>query len=158
MKRISLVVLYVLLFAPGLLAQSRAKRPNDFTLELGGKSWIYSLSYQRMIGETVGLEVGVSYIGGLSDGDHAVSYLSGGTRLYLMKKNATPCFAAGAVLVSSGTDAVPFDDTARSHVYFYAAPGFEYRSSGGFLLRVSLNALIGDFVYILPGLALGIAF
>jgi len=38
MRRSSLVILMVLLLpAAGLLAQSRAEKPNDFTLELGGK-------------------------------------------------------------------------------------------------------------------------
>ena len=43
-------------------------------------------------------------------------------------------------------------------VYFYAGPGFEYRASGGFLLRGSVNFLIKDGFFVWPGLTMGIAF
>ena len=46
------------LLVAGLAAQSRAEKPNDLTLELGGKCLIYSLSYQRMIGRSAGLAAG----------------------------------------------------------------------------------------------------
>jgi hypothetical protein len=161
MKRVSIVILMVLLLpVAGLLAQSRAEKPNDFTLELGGKCLLYSLAYQRMIGETAGLEIGASYIGGGSGGESAgVFFLSGGLRLYLTKKGAAPCLSAGVVYVSAGTDAGPFGEDSSSGVYFYAGPGFEYRMSGGFLFRGSVNLLFkGSFFFVWPGLTFGIAF
>ena len=160
MKRASLVILMVLLLpVASLLAQSRAESPNDFSLELGGKCILYSLSYQRMIGEMVGLEVGASYFGGASEGTNAgIFFLSGGARFYLTKKNASPCLAAGIVYVSAGTDAGPFGGDSESGVYFYASPGFEYRMSGGFLFRGSVNFLIKNGFFVWPGLTLGIAF
>lgn len=161
MKRASIIVLMVLLLpAAGLLAQGRAEKPNDFTLELGGKCLLYSLAYQRMIGETAGLEVGVSYLGGGIEGEvSGVFFLSGGLRLYMTKKSAAPCLSAGVVYVSAGTDAGPFGEDSESGVYFYAGPGFEYRVSGGFLFRGSVNIIFkGSFFFVWPGLTLGIAF
>jgi len=160
MKRASIFILAVLLLpVAGLLAQSRTEKPNDFTLELGGKCILYSMSYQRMIGEMAGLEVGASYIGGATEGTSAgVFFLSGGARLYLTKKDASPCLSAGIVYVSAGTDAGPFGGDSTSGVYFYAAPGFEYRMSGGFLFRGSVNFLIKNGFFVWPGLTLGIAF
>ena len=160
MNRASLVILMVLLLpVAGLLAQSRTESPNDFSLELGGKCLLYSMSYQRMIGEMAGLEVGVSYIGGASEGTSAgVFFLSGGARLYMTKKNASPCLAAGIVYLSAGTDAGPFGEDSASGVYFYASPGFEYRMSGGFLFRGSVNFIIKNGFFVWPGLTLGIAF
>lgn len=160
MKRFNVVVLAGLLFLAGeLAAQSRVEKPNDLTLELGGKCLIYSLSYQRMIGRSAGLEVGLSYIGGGDEeGISGVFFANGGVRLYLTRNNAAPCLSAGAVFVSAATDAGPFDRKTGSMVYFYAGPGFEYRASGGFLLRGSVNFLFKNYFYVWPGLTLGIAF
>jgi hypothetical protein len=160
MKRVTVIILAVLLLpAVSLLAQSRAVKPNDFTLELGGKCLFYSLSYQRMIGETAGLEAGISYLGAGGGGEAASALcISGGLRLYLTKKDAAPCFSAGIAYVTSGTGAGLFEES-DSFVYFYAGPGFEYRASGGFLFRGSVNLLFnGDFFFVWPGLTLGVTF
>jgi hypothetical protein len=156
MKRAGVVLLIVVLFpAASLLAQSRAEKPNDFTLELGGRCIIYVLSYQRIMSEQIGLEIGASMIGGT---DASVIFLSGGARFYLMKKNATPCLAGGIVFITAATGAGPFSADSESGVYFYASPGFEYRTSGGFLLRASVNFLIREGFFVWPGLTLGVAF
>lgn len=161
MKRVTVIILAVLLLLPtaGLLAQSRAVKKSDFTLELGGKFLLYSLSYQRMISETAGLEAGISYLGVGGGGDTASALgFSGGLRLYLTKKDAAPCLSAGIAYVTSGTGAGMFDESG-SFVYFYAGPGFEYRASGGFLFRGSVNLLFsGDFFFVWPGLTFGVTF
>ena len=112
-----------------------------------------------MVGKMAGLEIGASYIGGGSGGESAgVFFLNGGLRLYLTKKDAAPCFSAGIVYVTAGTGAGLFDES-DSFVYFYAGPGLEYRLSGGFLFRGSVNLLFnGSFFFVWPGLTLGIAF
>ncbi len=156
MNRACIVFLIVVLLLPAssLLAQSRAEKLNDFTFELGGRCIVYSLSYQRMISEQLGLEIGASMLGGTGG---SVIFFSGGARVYLTKKNAAPCLAGGIVYVTAGTSAGPFSDSA-SGVYFYASPGFEYRTSGGFVFRASVNFLIKDGFFVWPGLTLGIAF
>lgn len=153
--RIVFLIVVLLLPAASLLAQSRAEKPNDFTLELAGRCILYSLSYQRIIGEQVGLEIGTSMIGGT---DVSVFFLSGGARVYLTKKDAAPCLAGGIVYVTAGTSAGPFGEDSASGVYFYASPGFEYRSSGGLVLRASVNILIKEGFFVWPGLTLGISF
>ena len=156
MNRVHVVLLIVCLFpATSLLAQSRAEQPNDFSLELGGRCLLYSLSYQRIISKQIGLEFGASVI---KAGDLGVFFLSGGARFYLSKKKAAPCLAGGIVYVTAGTDAGPFGDDSTSGVYFYASPGFEYRSSGGFLFRGSVNFLIKEGFFVWPGITVGIAY
>lgn len=159
MSRILAVFLVVALIpVGGLWAQSRAENPNDVAIELGGRCLIYSLSYQRMIGEQFGLEIAASGIGGGTDGENAfIFFLSGGGRLYVTKKPASPFLSGGIVYVSAGTTAGPGSEWADG-VYFYAAPGFEYRMSGGFLFRASVNFLIKDGFFVWPGINLGIAF
>lgn len=157
MKRVSIVILMVLLLPiAGLLAQSRAEKPNDFTIELGGKSILYSLSYQRMVGEMFGLEIGASFLGGAMDGEGGgIIFLSGGGRFYLMKKNASPTLSGGLVYITAATDAGPLEG---SGVYFYVNPGFEFRQSSGFVVRGGVYFLIKDGFFVWPGIQLGIAF
>jgi hypothetical protein len=150
--------LVVLLPVGGLLAQSRAEKPNDATIELGGKCFLYSLTYQRMVAEQFGLEVGVSGIGGGTGGDTAaVFFLSGGGRFYFTKKAASPFLSGGIVYVTAGTSAGPGTEWA-SGAYFYASPGFEFRMSSGFLFRATVNFLIKDGFFVWPGINLGVAF
>lgn len=156
--RIIFLTVLILLPAASLLAQVRAQKPNDVTIELGGRCILYSLSYQRMFGEMAALEVGASMIGGAGlDSNASVFFLTGGGRLYLMKKNASPCISGGIVYVSAITDAGPFEGTG-SGVYFYVTPGFEFRMSGGFVFRGGVNFLIKGGFFVWPGVALGIAF
>lgn len=104
------------------------------------------------------LEVGASMIGGSGlDTGASVLFLSGGGRLYLMRKNASPCIGAGIVYVSAMTDAGPFEG-AGSGFYLYVTPGFEFRMPGGFVFRGGVNFLIKDGFFVWPGVALGIAF
>jgi hypothetical protein len=158
MKRASLVILMALLLsAAGLLAQSRAVKKNDFTIELGGKCILYSLSYQRMVSEMFGLEVGASFLGGAASGEGGgIIFLSGGGRFYFIKKNASPTLSGGIIYVTAATTAGPFE--GDSGVYFYANPGFEFRQSSGFVVRGGVYFLIKDGFFVWPGIQLGIAF
>ena len=160
MSRKSLVFLGValLLLSAGLQAQVRTAKPNDFTIELGGRCIVYSLNYQRMLAPAFGLEVGASMIGGATSGSSSgLFFLSGGGRLYFIDKAASPFIAGGLVFVTAGTNAGPFSG-GGSGVYFYASPGFEYRMTGGFVFRGGVNFLIRHGFFVWPGIQLGIAF
>jgi hypothetical protein len=161
MIRKTLVVLAVaLLFSSAALtAQVRMTKPNDFTLELGGKCLLYSLGYQRTINPNFGLEASIAYFGAGSSSDNVgVFFLSGGARAYFIKKDASPYISGGIVWVSAGTSAGPFSSDSSSGVYFYASPGFEYRMAGGFLFRAGVYFLFKNEFFVWPGLTLGIAF
>lgn len=155
MKRTFIVFLVIFtLPTASLFAQSRAEKANDFTLELGGRCILYSLSYQRIFSEQIGLEIGASIIGGT---DASVIFLSGGGRFYLSKSNAAPCLSGGIVYITAQTDAGPFD-ASDSGVYFYASPSFEYRSTGGFVFRAGVTFIIKEKFFVWPSLTLGVAF
>ena len=155
MKRTCLDLLITVLLSTGsLLAQGRADKPNDFTLELGGRCIAYSLSYQRIFAEQIGLEFGASILGGT---DASVIFLSGGARFYLTKSTAAPYLTGGIVFITAQTSAGPFD-ASDSGVYFYASPGFEYRSTGGFVFRAGVTFLIKEGFFVWPGITLGVAF
>lgn len=159
-------IMYVTVLAIGLLipenstmAGSRKETPNDMSLELLGKCLLYSFSYQRMLGESFGLDVAVSMLGsGSSGSSSSILFFTGGGRVYFLDKNASPFIGGGFVAVSSSTSSGPFS-SSNSDSYAYLTPGFEYRSEGGFLVRGSVYALIanGGF-FIWPGLTVGVAF
>jgi len=143
-----------LLPAAQSIASDRPDVPNDLTIELLGRCLVYSFSYQHMLGDMAGLEGGVSMLGGSSTN---VLFFSGGVRLYVLPKNATPCITGGVVAVTSSTDSGPFSSNESSS-YFYLGPGFEYRSTGGFLFRGTVYFLIRDGFFVWPGIQVGIAF
>lgn len=154
--RIWKIVAVALLLFPNVqsFAGDRTEVPNDVTIELLGRCLIYSFSYQRMIGEMAGLEGGLSLLGGTNT---SVLFVSGGARLYALRGNAAPCITAGFVSVTSPTDSGPFSSD-NSASYFYVGPGFEYRSSGGFVFRGTMYFLIRDGFFVWPGAQVGIAF
>ena len=161
MSRKSLGVLAAMLLfsTAALTAQVRSTKPNDFTIELGGKCLIYSLGYQRNISPNFALDAAISYFGGGTGGDTTgVFFLTGGARYYLLKKDTSPYLSGGIAWASAGTNAGPFNDTA-SEVYFYVSPGFEYRAPGGLVFRGGVYLILVNNAFVIwPGLSLGVAF
>lgn len=152
---IGLFILVILIPASSTLPQSKKELPNDFNIELLGRCLIYSFSYQRLVTENIGLEAGFSIFGG---SDESIVFFTAGARGYILKGNASPYVGGGIVVVSAPTNSGPFSSD-NSASYGYIAPGFEYRSSGGFMFRGSIYFLIREGAFFTwPGLQLGIAF
>ncbi len=140
-------------------AGSRLALPSDVSIELLGKSLLYTFSYQRMIGNNVGLEAGLSALGGgTTDENTTVVFVPMGAKVYLFPKDGSLYVTGGLVLVTASIDAGPFDDES-SDTYSYLGLGMEYRSPGGLLFRGTAYGLIaGGGFFIWPGLAVGYAF
>lgn len=149
-----IAVVSVLFITSSGIAGSKTELPNDFTVELLGRCLLYSFSYQRTVTENFGIEVGASLLGG-SGG--SVAFISGGGRLYLLSSDASPCIGGGIVGVTGTTGSGPFSSD-NSTSYGYIGPGFEYRSSGGFLFRGTVYFLVREGFFVWPGVQLGIAF
>jgi hypothetical protein len=149
-----------LILTPGAVqAGSRTEAPNDVNIELAGKCLLYSFSYQRMVAEPFGLEVGVSLLGGgSSESSSSILFFSGGGRFYFIPKDSSPFIAGGFVALTASSSSGPFSSSSSSS-YGYVGPGFEYRSESGFLLRGSVYALLaGGGFFVWPGVTFGIAF
>jgi hypothetical protein len=138
---------------------TRLALPNDMSIELLGKSVLYTFGYQHMIGNFVGLEAGLSAIGGGTTGDNAtVVFVPVGAKFYMIPKDGSLYLTGGVVFVTASFDAGPFDDTG-SDAYSYLGLGMEYRSPSGLLFRGTAYGLIeGDGFFIWPGLTVGYAF
>ena len=143
----------------GLMAGSRKDSPNAVDLELAGKCLLYSFSYQRMLAEPFGIEVGVSALGeGSSESSTSLLFFTFGGKLYIIQGNASPYIGAGIVALSAAATAGPFSSDGTG-TYGYISPGFEFRSESGFLVRGSVYALIGGGgFFVWPGLSVGVAF
>jgi hypothetical protein len=136
-------------------AQSRTLLKNDFGIEFLGKAVIYSFSYQRMVTPQVGLEVGLSALGGSGA---AVAFIPVGARYYVISKNHSPFITAGMTPVFGTIDTGP-DNLSGWTKYGYVGPGFEFRSQGGFLFRATAYMLFsGGGYFFWPGLNVGYAF
>ena len=158
---VSLIIFLLLAvcFQADASAQSRLEYPNDFGFELAGKSLVYSFTYQRMLNHFIGIEGGISAIGGGDSDDNAtVLFFPLGAKAYLLPKNGSPFITGGIVFINASVDSGPFDESASSS-YAYAGLGFEFRAEGGFIFRGTAYGLIseGSF-FIWPGLHVGYAF
>ncbi|MDZ7859960.1 MAG: hypothetical protein U5O15_04750 [Candidatus Krumholzibacteriota bacterium] len=154
-----IIILFSIFFQPSVFAQSRLEYPNDFGIEIGGKSIVYSFTYQRMLNHYIGLEGGISALGGGdSDGNATVIFFPVGAKAYLLPKNGSPFITGGIVFINASVESGPFEDST-SNSYTYAGLGFEYRAEGGFIFRGTAYGLIseGSF-FIWPGLHVGYAF
>lgn len=140
----------------------RQAMPNDFCIEILGRSLLYNFSYQRMLNANLGLEASISALGaGSTDGDggSTIIFTSLGGRLYMTRKEGSPFVTGGGVLVSASTDAGPFGDDESTGSYGYLGVGLEYRARGGMLFRGTAYGLVaeGGF-FIWPGLTVGYGF
>ena len=136
----------------------RATMRNDVGIELLGKALLYSFSYQRMVGTSLGLEAGFGALGGSgSSGSTAILFFPVSAKLYLIPKDGTLYLTGGAVLVTASTSSGPFDNA--TDFYGDVGLGFEFRSPGGFLFRGTAYALFADGGYFIwPGITVGYAF
>ncbi len=138
----------------------RATMRNDVGIELLGKALIYSFSYQRMVGPSLGLEAGLGALGGSggSSSSTAILFVPVSAKVYLIPRDGTLYLTGGAVLATASTSSGPFDNSA-TNFYGQAGLGFEFRSSGGFLFRGTAYGLFGGGGYFIwPGLTVGYAF
>jgi len=136
----------------------RATMPSDVGIELLGKALLYSFSYQRMVGTSLGLEFGFGALGsGGSSGSSAIMFFPVSAKLYLIPKDGTLYLTGGAVLVTASTSSGPLDNAAD--FYGDVGLGFEFRSTGGFLFRGTAYTLFANGEYFIwPGITLGYAF
>jgi len=136
--------------------QSRESLRSDFGLELLGKSVLYSFSFQYMVVPQIGVQLGVSALGG-SATEGTVVFIPVGAKLYFIPKNGSPFVTGGVVVLTGTSDSGPLG--SDTHTYGYGGLGFEYRATGGFVFRGTAYGLIagGEFI-IWPGLHIGYAF
>ena len=140
---------------------NRVAMPNDVGMELLGKAVVYSFHYQRTVTPMLGLEAGISALGGSGDDESTtIIFFPIGGKLYLIPKDGTIYLTGGATIVSASVDNGPFDeDEGGTDSYGFLGMGFEFRADSGFIFRGAAYGLIaGGGFFIWPGLTVAYAF
>jgi hypothetical protein len=155
LRMASAVVLLATLPNVDALAQ-RQDQPNLLGVELLGRGLIYSVNYERSLTPRTGIGMGTAYWN--IDKAHIAivplyaSWNPVGDRhsLYL---------AAGTTLIYGREKSFLFDTPGSESAFLAAGTssvGYQYRSSGGYVIRPALNILLsrhGNIVW--PGITLG---
>ena len=157
MRRCFWGFILLIIFSNNLSSQIRSKLPNDVGMELAGKSLIYSFSGQYTISNRIGLSGGISLFGMSEEGDNnLVIFVPMGARFYFLKKNASPYFTSGIVLLNLAPMLLLFKSEEK---YNYFGLGFEYRADSGILVRGTLYCLQNENYFLIwPGIHVGFAF
>jgi len=162
---VAFVVPVAMAVEAGASAGIREALPNDISIEAAGRSIVYTFNFQRMIGNYVGLETGVSALGGgISEANALLVFVPVGAKLYLMPQDGAVYLTGGVVFINASVHVGPFEegdevDHSEWGTYNYVGLGMEYRSSSGLLFRGTAYGLIADGgFFIWPGLSIGYTF
>ncbi len=146
------------------------QRPNALSIELAGRGILYSLNYDRSLGSTVSLGAGFSAISAgaqvaMVDVKITVLTFPVFVNFYPIGNNHRPFLTGGITFVSLSIDGdlnevdenLPtIKNGARG---FFPLPilgaGYEYKSDGGFLFRLSPYVTYLENVQLWGGLTLG---
>ncbi|MGH7544753.1 MAG: hypothetical protein ACREKI_01060 [Gemmatimonadota bacterium] len=80
-------------------------------------------------------------------------------KFYPIPKDGSLYVTGGAVLLTASSDAGPFGEEEAADFYGQVGLGFEFRSTGGFLIRGTAYGLFAEGEYFIwPGLSVGYAF
>lgn len=165
------VLLSTVLLSSGVFAQGKTQyssdmdNPNAISIELLGRAGVYSLNYDHLISDTVGLGFGLSYYS-LSARSTSGSSASGSIFVVPTYFNYYLASGPSHVFLTAGLDLIVASVTFEDASYFRGsgvAPiigvGYEYRSAGGFLFRIALPYItFSDRVLLWGGVSLGAAF
>jgi hypothetical protein len=133
-------------------AQVREQKPDLVVAEVGGRGLILSAAYERFMVDELGIGGGIGVVPG-TWGWLVVLPVYGA--LVLGESHAL-YLGAGATLTPGGGHG---DDRVDSQAVGTFSVGYQYQSSGGFVVRPLLTLLVNDgYVGLWPGVAVGTAF
>ena len=158
-----IVVILLLLSVSTANAQTSSREARNLIgLELLGRAGIYSVNYERLIKPRVGFGLGVArwstqgcfftcsksntvivplYVSWNPVGDTHSLYVAAGTTLKVSKVDRSRSTSYSADAIATAT------------------VGYQYRSSGGFLIRPTVSRVVGpDWTAIWPGVTMGFTF
>ncbi len=148
--------------------EARSVNPNALSLEIFGKSALYTVEYDRAMTEDVFAGIGIGTVGiNNLDGSNANStavLIPVYVGYYFFRDQGSPYIEAGASIVANSQTATNHE-AALSSVQFpngqvmpHFGAGWETRTDQGFLFRVTGYALIGANVKPWFGATFGYAF
>jgi len=160
-SHISLVLAFlVIVLSYRVFPQSK---PNSFYLEVAGSGGLYSINYDRLFTENIGLRVGFMYFsadwfGFFSD----VEMFMVPTTLNFLVGSGKDKFeiGAGPVYVSESTGFFGSDPVSGSGVLWTGNIGYRYqKNEGGFMWRIGFTPFFGGGkLFPSGGISLGYSF
>jgi hypothetical protein len=140
-------------------------RPNALSLEAAGRGLLYSVNYDRSIGENASIGAGFGYLdfSGV-DVSTKVMFVPAYLNVYLASNHHRPFLTGGVTIIHidgqvGGTVLEDkFEASATTAMPMFGL-GYEYRSDFGFLFRVSPYVMVTPLVVIpWAGVSLGATF
>lgn len=133
----------------------REQRPNIVGGELVGRAPILTVNYERYFNNIFGIGVGVL---GAANNDGFFGFLPVYLNLNPVGNTKSLYLSAGINFIGGGEN---LEDTESERLFIFGV-GFQYQSTGGFMVRPALYGLVpssssDDFI-ILPGVSLGGSF
>lgn len=155
-------------FAPAYAEDTRATNPNAVSIEIFGKSFLYTLEYDRAFADNFFAGFGVGSVGmQFADGTdagqtaHLIPVYAG---YYFIKDEASPFVIAGASVETNGADVANLKTSiggatlSSSQVLPFFGLGFEERTDNGFLFRVTAYGMCASTFKPWFGATFGYAF
>ena len=157
-RAVSAVVLFHLLLLVPLAAQGegiREQRPNIVGGELVGRAPLLTINYERYFNNVFGIGVGVL---GAANDNGFFGFLPLYVSINPVGDTKSLYLSAGVNLIGGGEN---LEDTESTSLIIFGV-GFQYQSTGGFMVRPALYGLVpsaeSDDFLVLPGVSLGGSF
>jgi len=163
MKNLKIPIVLILLVAVMSCPAFSQSKPNSFYLEVAGSGGLYSVNYDRLFTENIGMRIGFTYFsadwfGFFSDVDillipATLNYLVGSGK-HKLELGAGPVFASGSM------DFFGSDPVSGSGVGWTGTIGYRYqKNEGGFMWRIGFTPFLGGGQFVpLGGISLGYSF
>lgn len=127
-------------------------RPNAISAELLGRGYSYSIAYDRLVSNQLGLGLGFSYYVSSGLGITHTDYVFPIYANYYLSTDSQRFFLTGGIslLYESRSSTLSFSSTTLSSSdttsFFNFGGGYESRSESGFLFRATAYLLFGSGV------------
>lgn len=165
MKLTLLPILAMALFANGSLAQQGPTSPNSIYLELGGNGLIYSLNYDRLVTESMGVRAGIGYLqlnakAGSGTDKASVTTIPIMVHYLLGSRSSKLELGAGVCIISAAADISKTGGVEESATLGTATFGYRYqRADEGMTFRAGVTPFFGSIGFQLWfGLGFGYGF
>lgn len=168
-KILTIAAVSVLSFASAAHAEhTRPTNPNALSVEVLGKTFLYTVQYDRAVTDDVfaGVGIGTASLDNLdgTDANTSAVMIPVYAGYYFLRDQGSPFVIAGASLVTNHSDTVGKKTSLGGVEYgsnqvlpFFGA-GYEVRTDSGFLFRVTGYGEVGKSVKPWGGATFGYAF
>jgi hypothetical protein len=167
-RKFASVLLAALIPVAAFAEHTRPTNPNALSIEILGKTFLYTVQYDRAVTDDVFAGVGIGsvaldHLDGSDAGNSAVM-VPIYARYYFIRDQGSPFVIGGASLITNHSDAAGNKTSlgdlefSSSQVLPFFGAGYEVRTDSGFLFRVTGYGEIGKSLKPWGGATFGYAF